>query len=143
MSLGQIVLAILGGGLLMGAASLVTARTLAYKTKAETDIAEGKAPVERDSIAVQGAEQAVLTMQRSMEAAEKRAEKAESRISTLEREREEDRATIERLQAQLREVSLQAEHAEQAAAAAREQATALQNQLDEMQRSFQRRSNGS
>lgn len=130
-----------GGG--AGIASLVTARSIRARNEAETQILREKAPVEVDSIAVQGAEQAVLTMQRSMAAAEKRAERAERRISTLEQERDEDRRTIERLQTQLREVSLQAEHAEQAASAARQQASSLQEQLGELQRTYDRRAHGS
>lgn len=125
---------VLGGGVIAGAASLITARSVASKNRVETKVLQDKAPAEVDSITVQGAEQAVLSMERSMKAAEVRAEKAEGRILRLEEEREEDRKTIEKLQKELREVSTKAEHAEAAAGQAREAAAHLQEQLDAMVR---------
>jgi chromosome segregation ATPase len=80
-------------------------------------------------------------MERSLQAAEKRADKAEQRITVLEEEREEDRKTIEALQHELREVSIKAEHAEAAAGQAREAAAHLQQQLDAMVRTRNGRTN--
>lgn len=137
-----IVAGVLSGGLGTGVAAFIRSRSEARRNKVELEVLEDRAPAERDSIVAQATEAAVLSMDTALRNSRTDLDNARTRIKTLEDERDEDRATIQRLQDQLREVSLQAEHAEQAAAAAREQAGQLQHQLDEMQRTYERRANG-
>jgi len=79
-------------------ATFVKGKSEARKTDAETRTLNARTPIELDSLAVQGADAAVLTMQRSLQS-------AEATIIRLERERDHDRGRIEQLEARI--VSLQ------------------------------------
>lgn len=141
-TLTMLVSGLLGGSLIAGIASLVTARSVARKNRIETKLLEQKAPAEVDSIAVLASDQAVLSMERSMKAAEVRAEKAEKRITLLEEEREEDRRTIGELQDQVRDLQGKVQHAEEATAQAREASQVLERRLNAMAQQHQTRGNG-
>lgn len=64
--LAAVVTAVLSGGIFAGVASLYNARK--------------KAPAERDSVIVRGAEKAVLTLQATLAAETKRADRAEAAL---------------------------------------------------------------
>ena len=82
-----IVTGLLGGGLVGGVASLITGHALARKTNVEAKGLDAKLPAEIDSVVVQGAESAVLTMRSALES-------ATARIKELETDRENDRKRI-------------------------------------------------
>ena len=102
-----IVTVVLSGGLGAGAASLITSRAMARKTKSETNAIDAKLPAEIDSVVVQGAEQAVLTMDAALKS-------AQARISQLEEERAGDRARITELEAKVDRLQGKVEQAERA-----------------------------
>lgn len=88
---------VLSGGIVAAVATLWTARTNAHKTNADVDALMAKLPVEVDSISVQGAEAAVLTMKAALES-------ARSHIVQLEKDRESDRLRIAQLERRVDEL---------------------------------------
>jgi peptidoglycan hydrolase CwlO-like protein len=122
-----IVTVVLSGGLGAGAASLITSRAMARKTKSETNAIDAKLPAEVDSVVVQGAEQAVLTMDAALKS-------AQARISQLEQERAGDRARITELEAKVDRLQGKVEEAERAVRAARTEGAELRAELDALVR---------
>lgn len=122
-----IVTVVLSGGLGAGAASLITSRAMARKTKSETNAIDAKLPAEVDSVVVQGAEQAVLTMDAALKS-------AQARISQLEQERAGDRARITELEAKVDRLQGKVEQAERAVRAARTEGVELRAELDALVR---------
>jgi hypothetical protein len=122
-----IVTVILSGGLGAGLASLITSRAMARKTKSETNAIDAKLPAEVDSVVVQGAEQAVLTMDAALKS-------AQARISQLEAERAGDRARITELEAKVDRLQGKVEQAERAVRAARTEGVELRAELDALVR---------
>lgn len=117
-----LVTVLLSGGVFAAIATLITSRAVARKSNSETKAIDAKTPVEVDSIAVQGADMAVLTMSRALES-------ATSRIDQLEREREEDRRRIRDLEDKVEELRGKVETAEAALADARQTGAQLTAEL--------------
>ena len=132
MELGTLVPLILGGGLLGAIATLVTSRAMAHKTRAEAAGVAAKTPAEVDSIVVQGAEAAVLTMRSALES-------ATARIAELEADRARDRQRIAELEQRLDELRLKVDRAERALGEAREAGLALRAELASLRRDSDRR----
>lgn len=122
-----IVTVVLSGGLGAGVASLITSRAMARKTKSETNAIDAKLPAEVDSVVVQGAEHAVLTMDAALKS-------AQARISQLEQERAGDRARITELEAKVDRLQGKVEQAERAVRAARTEGAELRAELDALVR---------
>lgn len=107
-----VVVALLGGGLVGGVAALITGRAMARKTASETRALDAKLPAEVDSVVVQGAEAAVLTMKSALDS-------ATARITQLEEERAEDRKRIGELEAKVRRLEERVRAAERSLTKAR------------------------
>lgn len=88
---------ILSGGIVAAIATLWTARTNAHRSNADVDALLAKLPVEVDSISVQGAEAAVLTMKAALDS-------ARAHIMQLEKDREADRQRIAQLEQRVDEL---------------------------------------
>lgn len=121
------VTAILGGGMGAGLATLVKARSDSRNTDATTKAIEQKLPAEVDSVVVQGAEAAVLTMRSALEG-------AQARITELEEDRAADRKRIAELEEKVEELRRKVDKAERALGEAREAGTALRRELEEFAR---------
>ena len=122
-----IVTVVLSGGLGAGAASLITSRAMARKTNSEAHQLDAKLPAEVDSVVVQGAEAAVLTMRSALES-------ATARIRELEEDREADRRRIGELEAKVEELRAKVEAAEAALGDARKAGTELRAELEQFVR---------
>lgn len=81
---------LLSGGLVGGIASFITGRATYRKVESETAALDQRLPFEVDSVIVAGAEQAVLTMDKALQAADKR-------IAALEAQRDRDRQEVDTL----------------------------------------------
>lgn len=127
-----IVTGLLGGGLVGGVASLITGHALARKTNSEAKGLDAKLPAEIDSVVVQGAESAVLTMRSALES-------ATARIKELETNRENDRKRIGELELKVEELRGKVEAAELALGDARRAGTELRAELEEFVRDRGRR----
>jgi septal ring factor EnvC (AmiA/AmiB activator) len=127
-----VVTVVLSGGLAGGAASLITGRAMARKTTAEAKSLAAKLPAEVDSVVVQGAEQAVLTMSRALES-------ATTRIGQLEQERADDAERIKKLERDLEALRRKVGTAERALQVATAATASLQAELSEFVRSTQTR----
>jgi len=114
------ILLALGGGL--GIGTLVTSRSVARKTTAEGNSIDAKLPAEVDSIVVQGAEAAVLTMQAALTS-------ATARIVQLEASAAEDARRIRELETRLDELRRKVEMAEHALEEARQASVDLRAEL--------------
>lgn len=132
MELGTLVPLILGGGFLGAVATLVTSRAVAGKTRAEAAGVAAKTPAEVDSIVVQGAEAAVLTMRAALES-------ATARIAELEADRARDRQRIADLESRLDELRAKVERAERALGEARDAGLMLREELASLRRDSDRR----
>lgn len=110
-----------------GGAAFITGRATARRTGAETRGLEAKLPAEVDSVVVQGAEAAVLTMNKALESANRR-------IDQLEAEREADRKRIEALESQVGQFRQQLQTAEEHLGAARKTGEDLTAQLTKLMR---------
>lgn len=119
-----LVLALLGGGLVASVATLITSKAVARKTGAETKALAAKLPAEVDSIAVQGAEAAVLTMKAALDS-------ATARIGQLEDERETDRKRIAGLERRVEDLRRKVESAERALGTARQEGEAIRAELEQ------------
>lgn len=117
-----IVVTLLGVSPVAALVSLLTVRTTNRKSRAEAAAIEGKTPAEIDSIAVQGAQTAVLAMNEALRA-------AQTRIAELERLRGEDRERIRDLEDRVARAYAKAETAETAAAEARSETSTLRSEL--------------
>lgn len=117
-----IVVALLGGGIVGAIGSLIVGRATARKTIAEAQAIDRRLPAEVDSVVVQGAEAAVLTMERALES-------ATGRIRQLEQERDADRARIRELEAKVERLQQQVEAAEQSLAVARREGAEVRDEL--------------
>lgn len=134
-----VVTALLSGSLWGAVASLRSSKALARRADAEGTKAEAEAehiehesPVKIGAISVQGADAAVLTMERALAATERRAEQAEAgkrraeeRVEELELERAEDRRIIESLREELAEL--------------RQHASGIEERLDRLARQHDQR----
>lgn len=92
-----VVTGLLTGGIGTGIGALVVGRATARKTNSEAHQLDAKLPAEIDSITVQGAEAAVLTMRSALES-------ATARIAQLEQERASDRQRIADLESKVEEL---------------------------------------
>lgn len=117
-----IVVALLGGGLVGGVASLITGRAVARKTTSEARAVDAKLPAEVDSVVVQGAEAAVLTMRSALDS-------ATARIAQLEQEREQDRKRIADLEAKVERLQRKVDSAERSLMEARQEGAELREEL--------------
>lgn len=127
-----LVTGILSGGLIGAIASLIVGRATARKTNAEAKALDRKLPAEVDSVVVQGAEAAVLTMERALAS-------AQGRIAQLEREREADRQRITELEAKVTRLQGKVESAERHLSDARREGAELRHELDAFLRDQGRR----
>ena len=85
---------VVGGTGATAITTFVKGKSEARKTDAETRTLNARTPIELDSLAVQGADAAVLTMQRSLTS-------ANETIARLERERDHAAGRIEQLEARI------------------------------------------
>lgn len=118
-----LVTTLLAGGLGTGIGALVTGRANARKTTTEAKAIDAKLPAEVDSVVVQGAEAAVLTMRSALES-------ATNRIAQLEQEREGDRKRIAELEAKVEDLRRKVETAERALGDARLAGQELRRELE-------------
>lgn len=125
--LAVIVTGLLSGGLGVGIGTLIKARSEARSLDSTAKAIDAKLPVEVDSIAIQGAESAVLTMRSALES-------ASARIAELEQDRAEDRKRIEALERKVEELRRKVELAEAALGDAREAGTQLRRELEQFSR---------
>lgn len=121
------VTALLSGGLGAGIAALINARATAGKTHTEAKAIDAKLPAEVDSVVVQGAEAAVLTMRSALES-------ATQRIAELEEDRASDRRRIADLERKVEELRAKVEKAERALGEARQAGADLRRELTEFAR---------
>lgn len=128
-----IVSGVLGGGLFTGVAALINGRSLARKTDTETEGLAAKLPAEVDSVVVQGAETAVLTMRSALES-------AQNRITELEQDRSSDRKRIAELEQKVATLEGKFRRAEEALGEARTDAVALRRELTQFAADRDRRS---
>lgn len=113
-------------GALAGAAgALITGRATARKVTTEGKAIEAKLPAEVDSVVVQGAEQAVLTMAKALQA-------ANGRIDELEHERAQDRKRLAELEGKVRTLEGKVAAAETATAEARKAGDDLRGELNSL-----------
>lgn len=119
-----IVTGLLSGSLFAALGALVTGRAMARKTHSEGRAIDAKLPAEVDSVVVQGAEAAVLTMQAALNS-------ATGRITQLEAERASDRQVIADLEKRLEQYRRKVEAAERALVSAREAGAALRVELEQ------------
>lgn len=122
-----VVTGLLAGGLGTGLGALITGRALARKTHSEARAVDAKLPAEVDSVVVQGAEAAVLTMKAALDS-------ATSRIATLEKERDSDRRRILELESKVEALRSMVETAEKALGEARAAGAALRAELEQFVR---------
>jgi septal ring factor EnvC (AmiA/AmiB activator) len=122
-----VVSGITGGGIFTAIASLITGRAIARKTNVEGEVLVAKLPAEVDSVVVQGAEQAVLTMRSALES-------ATLRITELEEDRADDRRRIAELENKVRELEAKVRRAEEALTEARDAGASLRRELAEFSR---------
>ena len=115
-----------------GIGALVVGRATARKTNSEAHQLDAKLPAEIDSITVQGAEAAVLTMRSALES-------ATARIAQLEQERASDRQRIADLESKVEELRRKVEAAERALGDARRAGTELRQELEQFVRDQQGR----
>ncbi|GAB3988903.1 hypothetical protein [Nocardioides marmoraquaticus] len=118
---------LLGGSLWQGISSLRQSGWLARKAKAETIAVDAKTPVEVDSIVVQGAEQAVLTMSKALDAANNDNAQLRAENASL---RDEARA----LHLEVAELRKKVDAAEAATAVAKRASEALEERLNRLTR---------
>lgn len=119
-----VVTGLLSGGVFAAVGALITSKATARKTSAEAESLAAKLPAEVDSVVVQGAEQAVLTMKAALES-------ATSRIAQLEEEREGDRKRIAELEAKVKRLEGKVTAAERALGDARSEGAALRVELED------------
>lgn len=110
-----------------GIGALIVGRATARKTTSEARQLDAKLPAEVDSVVVQGAEAAVLTMRSALES-------ATARIRELEEDREADRRRIGELEAKVEELRAKVEVAEAALGDARKAGTELRAELEQFVR---------
>jgi len=126
-ALPLLVTAILGGGMGAGIATLIKARSEARSLDAGAKAVEAKLPAEVDSVVVQGAEAAVLTMRSALEG-------AQARITELEEDRAADRERIAELESKVRQLEAKVRRAEEALTEARDAGASLRKELAEFAR---------
>ena len=119
-----LVTGLLSGGIFAAVASLVTSRAVSAKTRTEAQGLAAKLPAEVDSVVVQGAEAAVLTMKAALDS-------ATGRIAQLEAERDNDRQRIADLEAKVKRLEGKVQAAERALGDARTAGAALRAELEE------------
>lgn len=127
-----LVTALLSGSIFAAIATLIVSRSTARKNHADAKAVDAKLPAEVDSVIVQGAESAVLTMKAALDS-------ATGRIAQLETEREEDRKRIAELEAKVRRLEAKVSTAERALTDARNAGVALREELTDFMREQQRR----
>lgn len=118
-----IVTGLLSGSIFAAVATLIASKATARKTNAEAKGLAAKLPAEVDSVVVQGAESAVLTMKAALES-------ATERIAQLEHERESDRKRIAELEGKVNELRRKVERAEDALGDARKAGADLRAELE-------------
>ena len=119
-----IVTTVLSGSIFGAVASLITRRAMARKTNAEAKAVDAKLPAEVDSVVVQGAEAAVLTMRSALES-------ATARIAQLEGERAADARRIADLEGKVEQLRRKVETAERALTEARRAGQELRAELEQ------------
>lgn len=117
------------GAIAAAAVALISGRATAHKTGAETRGLEAKLPAEVDSVVVQGAEAAVLTMDKALKAAQARIDDLEAARQRDAEERARDRKRMAELEAQVDDLRTKVDHAESALKAARQAGEALTAEL--------------
>ena len=117
-----VVTGLLSGGIFGAIGALISSRAVSRKTNAEAQGLAAKLPAEVDSVVVQGAEAAVLTMKAALDS-------ATGRIAQLEAERDADRQRIADLEAKVKRLEGKVNAAERALASAREEGAALREEL--------------
>lgn len=127
-----VITALLSGSIFAAIATLVVSRSTARKNDADAKAVDAKLPAEVDSVVVQGAELAVLTMKTALDS-------ATNRIAQLETERDEDRRRIAELEAKVRRLEAKVTTAERALMDARTAGAALREELADFMREQQRR----
>jgi chromosome segregation ATPase len=113
---------VLGGGMFGGIASLISSRATAKNFTAQQKAIDVKLPAEVDSVVVSGAEQAVLSMGRALDAAERR-------IAELERREIEAERIIAELRRELATLRVQIDDCNTALDQAEAKVTALSARL--------------
>lgn len=98
-----VITGVLGGGLVQGIATLISSRSTAKKLSTERKSIDAKLPAEVDSVIVTGAEQAVLSMSKALEAADRRIAELERREKAAERTIEQLRRDVADLRRRLDE----------------------------------------
>lgn len=98
-----VITGVLGGGLVQGIATLISSRSTAKKLATERKSIDAKLPAEVDSVIVTGAEQAVLSMSKALEAADRRIAELERREKAAERTIEQLRRDVADLRRRLDE----------------------------------------
>ena len=127
-----IVTGLFTGGIGTGIGALIVGRATARKTTSEARQLDAKLPAEVDSVVVQGAEAAVLTMRSALES-------ATNRIAQLEQERAGDRQRIADLEGKVEQLRRKVEAAELALGDARRAGTELREELEQFVRDQQGR----
>jgi Na+/phosphate symporter len=117
----------------------MTGRSTARKSDVESEGIAAKLPAEVDSVVVQGAEQAVITMAKALEAANQQnaqllEENERQRVGRIE-----DRQRIEALEAKVRELLSQVDRAESALHQAREATGLVSRELEQLKASQDQR----
>lgn len=109
----------------LAAGAIITSRATGRKTHVEAKGLEARLPAEIDSVVVQGAEQAVLTMGKALESANLRCEQ-------LEREKAQLIAHLTELETKVATLEGKVAEAETAASAARQAGDALRVELNSL-----------
>lgn len=122
-------------------ATVVTGRSTARKTDTETRTMDAKLPAEVDSVVVQGAEQAVITMAKALESANQRIEELVAARVQDALERAADRAEMVRLQARVDELEAKVDLAEAATREARDASRQLSEELRRVTAAHDQREN--
>jgi chromosome segregation ATPase len=113
---------VLGGGFFTGLASLITSRANSKQLKAQSAAVDARLPAEVDSVVVTGAERAVLTMGKALDAAERR-------IAELEKREDEAEEVIAQLRNELADLRRQIDSCNESLRQAQARATALSERL--------------
>ncbi len=112
--------------------ALATSRATAGKTVIEAKGLAAKLPAEVDSVVVQGAEAAVITMAKALESANARIDELTAARARDAEERAKDRARMAELEAQVDDLRTKVDHAEAALKMAREAGETLTAQLKQL-----------
>ena len=93
----EVVIALMGGGIVTAGANLINAR----QNRRVTNVAERKAPVEINLSSLEGAEKAVLSLGRALDEANRKIDELEGDLASKQAELSQVRTDCARLQIQL------------------------------------------